>query len=340
MLKCDGVFEGGGVKGIGLVGGVTATQEAGYEYQNLVGTSAGAIVASLLAVGYTGLELKEILIKLNYNDFKDESFLSKWGPLGKMAAAVFDYGIFKGDAFENWLQNLLMAKNKTVFRDLIIDGYTEDKYKYRFQAIACDISSKRLLVLPQDISYYGYDPDEMSIAKAVRMSMSLPIFFKPVKLVAQDKTIHYIVDGGVLSNYPIWLLDDGTSDPEWPTFGYKLVEGKKEGLPEGDYASVDNLWEYAFSLVKTLIEGHDNYHISESKGDFARSICISNLINVDRKETMISTTDFDITSKESVALFENGLDSARSFFKDWDFELWKQLYRSNLKKKETVKALV
>ncbi len=57
-MKWDAVFEGGGVKGIGLVGAVAEVEKAGYEFVNLAGTSAGAIVASLLAVGYTAEELK------------------------------------------------------------------------------------------------------------------------------------------------------------------------------------------------------------------------------------------------------------------------------------------
>jgi NTE family protein len=60
-LRADAVFEGGGVKGIGLVGAVTVMEERGYRWMNLAGTSAGAIVASLLAAGYTGPELAGIL---------------------------------------------------------------------------------------------------------------------------------------------------------------------------------------------------------------------------------------------------------------------------------------
>jgi len=48
-MKIDAVFEGGGVKAIGLVGAVAVTEEKGYQFENLAGTSAGAIVASLIA---------------------------------------------------------------------------------------------------------------------------------------------------------------------------------------------------------------------------------------------------------------------------------------------------
>ena len=74
-LECDAVFEGGGVKGIGLVGAIKAVEEFGYNFKNLAGTSAGAIVASLLAVGYTTNEIKSIMDGLEYSKFKQENLL-------------------------------------------------------------------------------------------------------------------------------------------------------------------------------------------------------------------------------------------------------------------------
>ena len=61
MLRCDAVFEGGGVKGIGLVGAVAATEELNYEFRNVAGTSAGAIVAALVAAGYRASGLRHII---------------------------------------------------------------------------------------------------------------------------------------------------------------------------------------------------------------------------------------------------------------------------------------
>ena len=74
-LRADAVFEGGGVKGLGLVGAVAAIEDAGYEFMNVAGTSAGAIVASLLAVDYKADEIKEEMQKLDYNNFKDQGLL-------------------------------------------------------------------------------------------------------------------------------------------------------------------------------------------------------------------------------------------------------------------------
>ncbi len=69
--RVDGVFEGGGVKGIGLVGAVSVIEAAGYEFVNLAGTSAGAIVATLLAAGYSAAELKQTINGIDFNTFED-----------------------------------------------------------------------------------------------------------------------------------------------------------------------------------------------------------------------------------------------------------------------------
>lgn len=325
-LKADAVFEGGGVKGIGLVGAVSEIERAGYMFENLAGTSAGAIVSSLLAVGYNSVELKEELEQLNYNDFKDEGLLDKLGFIGKSLSLGFEYGIYEGEFFENWLERLLVAKGKTTFGDITTE-YEEEKYRYKFQAIAADITDRRLLVLPGDLRDLGYDPDKFSISRAVRMSMSIPLFFEPVKLEDASGRTHFIVDGGVLSNYPIWLLDDGTSDPPWPTFGFKLIEPNKRALKQPDRNPINNPVSFMKAVIGTMLDAHDSYHISKSKGDYDRTIGISTVINLNGIEKEINTTDFGITQEESQALFDNGVEVAKQFIETWDFDEWKKKYR-------------
>ncbi len=324
--KTDAVFEGGGVKGIGLVGAIYEVERAGYVFENLAGTSAGAIAASLLAVGYNAEEIKRELEQLDYNKFKDEGLLDKFGFPGKTISLCFEYGIYEGKYFEKWLENLLQIKGKKTFGDIKTD-YPEEKYKYKLQVIATDISDRRLLVLPGDLKDFGYDPDRFSISRAVRMSMSIPFFFEPVKLQDSSGRTHFIVDGGVLSNYPIWLLDDGTSDPPWPTFGFKLIEPDKRALKMGNRGDVGNLVKFFKAIFGSMMEAHDNYHISKSKGDYDRTIGISTVANVRGAEKEIKTTDFDIAQEESAALFKNGQDAARQFLKKWDFGEWKKNYR-------------
>lgn len=329
-LKADAVFEGGGVKGIGLVGAVSEIEKAGYEFENLAGTSAGAIVASLLAVGYKAEEIRRELERLNYNDFKDEGLLDKLGIIGKGLSIGFEYGIYEGEYFEKWLERLLQAKGKTTFGDIKTD-YPEEKYKYKLQVIAADITDRKLLVFPGDLKYFGYDPDSFSISRAVRMSMSIPLFFEPVKLQDSSGKAHFIVDGGVLSNYPIWLLDDNTTNnPPWPTFGFKLIESDKRKFKNPDRNPINNPISFLKAVMGTMMDAHDNYHISKSKGDYDRTIGIPTVISLNSVDKEIKTTDFDITQDESHELFKNGVDAAQNFLKAWDFEGWKKKYRNNI----------
>ena len=92
-LKCDAVFQGGGVKGIGLVGAVAAVEKAGYEFVNVAGSSAGAIISALLAVGYNSEELRVELKKLDYTKLKQKNFLDKLGTLGKTLSIIINYGV-------------------------------------------------------------------------------------------------------------------------------------------------------------------------------------------------------------------------------------------------------
>jgi NTE family protein len=106
----DLVFEGGGLKGIALVGAYSVLEERGYRPQNIAGTSAGAIVAALLAAGYTAAELRQIITDCDLNSFKDRARKS-WLPLFPGIVSILkDRGIYEGKAFLEWMSGLLENK--------------------------------------------------------------------------------------------------------------------------------------------------------------------------------------------------------------------------------------
>lgn len=324
-LKCDAVFQGGGVKGIGFAGAISALQDKGYKFENVVGTSAGAIAASLVAVGYTGKEIEHELKSADFKKFRQKSRFGKFGILGKTINLSLSYGIYKSDYFEHWLSGLLEKKNKIYFGDIKTIS-SDEKYKYKFQAIASDLTDHRMLILPRDLKLFGIEPDEFPIAKAVRMSMSIPLYYEPFRLKDTSGKVHLIADGGMLSNYPVWLLDDGTKNPPWPTFGMKFTKvGKSQDNTSQN--STNNIVDYSKSIISTMMDAGDNYHISRSNGDFQRSIMIPTLVKIGSRTKTIKTTDFDITSQEGTALAENGRNAALQFLREWDFENWKKMYR-------------
>jgi NTE family protein len=323
IKRCDAVFEGGGVKGTGFAGAVAALEEAGYQFQNLVGTSAGAIVAALVAAGCDSAEIRWETQHADYRKFKDANAMARLGLLGKSVNAAVRFGIYKGDYFEHWLDRILQRKGKRVFGD-IRTGAKEDQYKYKFQAVASDLTDKKMLLLPNDLRRFGLDPEEYSIAKVVRMSMSLPLYFKPVFLKDMDGRVHMIVDGGLLSNYPIWVLDDGTENPPWPTFGMKFYSNRPNEEIEDPRK---NILEYTKAVFSTLMEAHDRYHISTSRGDYQRTIFIPTCVESNGLQKCVHTTYFEITDGEKQSLYENGRGAAREFLRGWDFGAWKRRYR-------------
>jgi len=142
----DAVFEGGGVKGIGLVGAVAVAEERGYQWANVAGTSAGAIVAALVAAGYSAAEIKEILVELDYIRFKDASMLDKVPLVGPVSSLIFEKGIYEGKFFENWMRKLLKEKNVETFNDLILeDSGGDERYRFKLRVVASDITHGRLL---------------------------------------------------------------------------------------------------------------------------------------------------------------------------------------------------
>ena len=97
--KVDLVFEGGGVKGIGLAGALETLEEHGFVPQNVAGTSAGAISAALLAAGYGAAELREIIMSLDYRSFQDKGWEDRVPLVARSLSMLLDLGLYEGNYF-------------------------------------------------------------------------------------------------------------------------------------------------------------------------------------------------------------------------------------------------
>ncbi len=324
----DLVFEGGGVKGIGLAGALATLEEREYKPQNIAGTSAGAITAALLSAGYSADELREIIITLDYRQFQDRAWEDKVPLVERSLSMLLDLGLYEGSRFLEWMRERLEAKGVRTFADLVHDEFADDpRYRSKLQVIASDVTTHELLVLPRDARKLGIEPDDLDVALAVRMSMSIPVFFEPVRIEnAETGRTHVIVDGGMLSNFPVWLFDCEDGDvPEWPTFGLLLVEPKPElpigaRLPKakmtgrGPGAVID----YVKALAQTMMEAHDRLYVEQA--NFARTIAIPTL--------GVGTTEFDLSPERALALYDSGRWAAEKFLKDWDFDAYVAEFRS------------
>jgi NTE family protein len=327
-LFADLVFEGGGVKGIGLAGALQTLEEREYIPQNVAGTSAGAITAALLAAGYSADELREIIVSLDYRQFQDRGWEDKVPLIERSLSLLLDLGLFEGERFYEWMKEMLEAKGVRTFADLVHPDYADDpRYRSRLQVIASDVTTHELLVLPRDAHKLGIEPDDLDVALAVRMSMSIPIFFEPVRFEGPkaDRT-HVIVDGGMLSNFPVWLFDcDDGEPPEWPTFGLLLVEpkpsvpiGARLPAPKMAGSGPGAVIDYVKALAQTMMAAHDRMYVEQA--NFARTIPIPTL--------GVGTTEFELPRERAIALYDSGRWAAEKFLDDWDFDAYVAEFRS------------
>jgi NTE family protein len=248
IKDCDLVIEGGGVKGIALAGAICELERNGYRPKNVAGTSAGAIIAALLSSGYTGNEIETELNKIDYKKFLGENMIDKFGIAGKGVSLLQSFGIYNCDYIEDFIGELLERKGKRVFGDLPEwtpngQGNNRCKRLYNLCVTATDLTTGRLLVLPDDLVQLGINPATFSIAQAVKMSISFPLFFEPIRLKDADGKLHFFVDGGMLSNYPAFILDNGRTAVERPVLGIRLRDGQSG---HNHTAEKKNFIEYLF----------------------------------------------------------------------------------------------
>ena len=324
MPKADLVLEGGGVKGTGLVGALTALVERPdpYEFHRIAGTSAGAIVASFLAAGAGPAELKQIMTDLDFAQFEDESGLFHHLKLaGEGFGLLLHEGLFAGDFLHTWVAKTLASKGVTTWKDLKIDDdQLPENQRYKLVVVVSDVSRGLELRLPWDFAdVLGVDPDTQPVADAVRASASIPFFFRPFHLPAAKTHSDghgYVLctDGGMLSNYPIDLFDRA-QNPRWPTLGVKL--SARGQITSASWSPNANGLELGKALISTMADAHDQMHVADP-------YYASRTIFVDT--TGFSSTDFHLSNADKDTLFDNGHHAGTDFIATWDYETWRAQY--------------
>ncbi|OAX47600.1 NTE family protein RssA [Paenibacillus sp. AD87] len=325
IVLINGVFEGGGVKGISLAGAVKGAEDHGVEFNRVAGTSSGSIVAALLAAGYSAEEMKGIIENTPFASLLRRSpiFDTKW--IGPAARLFLKKGLYSGEALECWIRDMLKKKGVRTFADLPPG---------KLLIIASDISNGTILVLPDDIKRFGIEPSKLEVAKAVRMSCSIPYFFDPVAIRRSpilskglrfaDQFV-YIVDGALLSNFPLWLFDGDRTERGGdliPVVGFKMV-GKTEGEP----ARIRGPLSMLQALVETMLTAHDERYIEQ----------VNRFRTVKIPTLGIKPTEFHLSVQDSTALYQSGVTAGNEFFSGWNTKIYgEQLdkQRRELRKKQ------
>jgi NTE family protein len=322
--NADLVLEGGGVKGLGLVGAVLHLMRKGYVFPRIAGTSAGSIVAALLAAGVTGDELDRIMRRLDYTRVPDRAAPGIPG-LSEGLGLLGRSGAHPGSYIHAFVSDELERLGVRTFADLRrrdprADTNLTPAQSYKLVVMATDITRGRLLRLPWDYALLNLDPDEQLVADAVRASISIPLFFEPVTVrdgrTGEKRTL---VDGGVLSNFPIEIFDrTDASKPRWPTLGVKVIPD----LPGGNAQLFPGMAlpqlppvRLLEQVVTTAIIGHDQTYLE-------RPCVRRRTIQVDTTEAGI--VEFGADQRKREVLVANGERAARQFLAGWN---WKQFKR-------------
>ena len=205
-LKYDVIFGGGAIRGIAYIGAVKALRELGVEIDSLAGSSVGAIFAGLLSVGYNADELKSLFLNINFDLFRDIHF-----GLGK------EFALSKGEVFLDWLRDLIEKKY-----------YGNSHKKGKNEPVTFKDLDKDLIVITTDLTNFKckefskYKTPDFEIAKAIRISSTMPGLMPPYKLDESE-----LVDGDLQKSWPLWKLTDTLNSKENRILEFRL---------EGDYA--------------------------------------------------------------------------------------------------------
>jgi NTE family protein len=364
-MEYDLVFEGGGAKGMVFVGACEEVFKRGHSFDRLLGTSAGAITATLLAAGYTPGEMLEALVEKEEGlsvftgfmgppppfsneeislsatkhlldgvdftfvpDFVEKKLhdrlvkvLAANGTFRHVLALIERGGWFAADRFVSWLSTKLDSGlwkgGKRKF-----DGMSFDQFfsatGVELSLVASDTTDESILVLNHRTA-----PD-CPIVWAVRMSMSIPLVWDEViwreawgKYLGREITGHAIVDGGLLSNFPIELFISDAPQvtklmgpkSEIPVLGMlideKLPVSSAKGLlvridiKPGELRTVQRLRR----LVDTATGAHDKMVIDEYSHLVARLPAQG-----------YGTTEFDMSDDRRAALVAAGRSAMARYF--------------------------
>lgn len=313
--NCLGVFQGGGCKALAFVGAYKEAKNRGVNFSEVAGTSAGSIIAALIAAGASPRDLEDLLEDIDFSSFKapiDKSISKDFGlksyPLIRKIASKFlsndsnadkilqildNLGLFSSIELEKWLNNTLKTLLKIEDRDV----YFKD-LKLPLHVIATDISKQ------QQIIWNEQNDEGKTVASAVRSSCTIPLFFQPVEMK--------YLDGGLVSNLPSFTLNEGERHFE------KILCFTLSGKPE----PVKCFESYFKGIANSIIDGAVN--IQNNLQD--------NTFNIVIKDLPVSTTSFDEINTEILKeVILIGEKAAEKFFDNEIIEISESRDRNFIK---------
>lgn len=321
------VFGGGGVLGISYLGVLEYLYQTGnlQKIKRVAGTSAGAITACITSFDLPFYELKKIVNTLDYKKVPGKEIFidsaSQNSVLLKELEKLFDdyagiyrlltnYGWFSSAYLYQWIQEVIASqfdssikKPPYTFSDFKQAAFHKNKKPF----LDLYMTGTSLSYRASRVFSFETTPD-MEVAEAVRISMSIPLFFESVKIKEpgdEKKQTNIFCDGGIMWNYPIQLFDSEHFNPNHQsgvnphTLGVKFLE-------EITYHMIDNLLSYIKNLYLAQMHVQQDM-FKRSPEDVARSIMIDT--------GDVSVIDFDIETGDETYryLYRQGYAAAKNY---------------------------
>lgn len=313
------VFEGAGIRGIAYCGAIRELEENDITkgVEKVGGTSAGAITALTLSLGYTADEITRIVTKTDFKKFNDGKFLFAGG-INRISKY---FGWYRGERFSKWLEKIIIEK--TGDADITFEQLHTRGFKDLYVTATC-LNKQQLVILSRE-TY-----PSMRVKDAVRISMSIPLYFEAVfvdtagNVVTHPKNkdgLDVMADGGLTGNFPIRIFDStryvnaaaqNSFFPNTATIGFRIdreeqiVNDKNAGalapMPVG------NIKEYSSALYNIVIENLNRQTLSTD--DWKRTVSINDG-KIGPRIRRLSKTEID-------ALMENGRMATKNYLQNID----------------------
>lgn len=309
------IFEGAGIRGIAYSGVLKELESSEIlkGISRVGGTSAGAITALMVSLGYNSDEIYEIISETKFQKFNDGEFIF----FGGFSRLTGKYGWYKGNEFTKWLEKII--KNKTGNSEITFKELQEKGYKQLYVTATC-MNKQKLLIF----SYETYP--QMKVKDAVRISMSIPLYFEAVfidslgKVYKNNKKIEnldIVVDGGIIGNFPIFIFDSIVIDssnhkiriPNFKTIGVRIDSDSQIKSDSIDQEltpiEINKISDYLEAFYIIILENlNRNQLITE---DWERTISVSS-VGIDPKIKKL-------TIEQKMALIKSGEQHTLDFLK-------------------------
>lgn len=198
------VLSGGAAKGFAHIGVIKALEENGIPIDYITGTSMGAIIGSLYAIGYSPDDMIELFsskeFKLWQNGQIPEDYIYYFKRMDD-AADFFNLTVKLNDSLKINPQlpaNVIPSSPisigllKLYAQATAYSGGDFDRLLVPFRCVATDISTNRAKVFSSG-----------DLGRSVRASMAFPLYYTPVKI---NDTLYY--DGGIVNNFPADVMKE------------------------------------------------------------------------------------------------------------------------------------